>query len=455
MEETKQLAAYLHSLRYAHLPQEAVEAAKAAMLDFIGVALAGAETPPAQIYDRYVEKTSGRQEEKGAVLLRKGLPGAHYKDAVEQNAVYGHALDFDDVHNGSITHLGVLTIPVALALGAKLGSSGEDVLTAVIAGYEVGARIGEAINPSSYAIWHTTGAIGAFAATATAAKLLNLTENELQNALGSAGTQAGGLWEFLKNGSMSKVLHVANANAAGLRAAELAKLGFTGAETILEGKAGFLAAMTPKADAAKLTAGMDGKNLKILQNSLKAYPCCRHAHAGIFAVAQLLREHGVRPEQVESILDETYDVAVTTLDKAAPDNAYAAKFSAQYCLAAMLEDGQVNTASFEEAALADEGRRTLMERVQIAPAAEMNDIMRQDPEIWPHEVTVKLTDGTELKKRVLYPIGDYHNPLSWQQVAEKFRGCAEGLLEKELAEALIARVEKLEQLPHIAALFAF
>jgi 2-methylcitrate dehydratase PrpD len=142
----------------------------------------------------------------------------------------------DDVHNGAIIHLAAVTIPAALALGQTNGRDGRAFVTAVAAGYEVGARIGLTVNPSSYFFWHTTATVGHFAATAACANLLTLTPSQTTHAFGSAGTQAAGLWEFLTDGAMSKFLLCGKACMGGILAAELAKNGYTGASRILEGE---------------------------------------------------------------------------------------------------------------------------------------------------------------------------------------------------------------------------
>ena len=444
MNETRQLVAHLQGLNYTGFSPAVVQAAKLALLDFLGVAIAGSQTEPARIYARYLAESSQRASEKASRFAPQFRP-IHYHDAAQLNAVYGHALDFDDVHNASITHLGAISIPVAWALAEEFGLSGQELICAVVAGYEAGARVGEAITPWAYKIWHTTAVAGPFAAAAAAAKLLGLSEVQTLNAFGSAGTQASGLWEFLSNGSMSKVLHVANACAAGLRSAELAQRGFTGAETILEGPAGFLAAMTPQADATKLVAGLESSPLRVLQNSLKAYPCCRHAHAGVFAMQQLMDEHSLETGEIESILDETYALATKTLDKARPENPYAAKFSAQYLLARQLASGQIAEESFEPDAIRDAEVGALMGKVSIRTAEDLEGQYAADPQIWPHRVSLVLKDGRKLSKTVEYPLGDHHNPLGWEEAARKFRGNTEALIGERASEALVDALSNLEK----------
>ena len=237
---TQSLAAYLCSLDASKFSESVIDVTKMCIEDFVGVAIAGSVKRESEIWKEYYAKKITAVQ---ASTLQKGFVGMTVEQAAALNAVFGHVMDMDDVNNASIAHLAVITIPTALALGQELEKSGMDIITAVAAGYEAGSRIGEAINPSSYKYWHTTGVVGAFSSGTTAAKLLELNEDEMLHCLGTAGTQAAGLWEFLASGSMSKVVHTANANLCGLRSAELAQLGFTGAPTILEGDRGFVHAL--------------------------------------------------------------------------------------------------------------------------------------------------------------------------------------------------------------------
>ena len=156
-------------------------------------------------------------------------------------------------------------------------------------------RVGEAINPGSYHYWHTTGVVGALCSAVAAGKLMGLDRKKLLHAIGSAGTQAAGLWQFLEDGAMSKTLHTANGTLCGLRSARLAALGFTAAEDILAGDRGLLGAMTPDNHPEALTRALSWENCALLTNSLKPYACCRHTHAADYC-AQLLRgEHRLEP----------------------------------------------------------------------------------------------------------------------------------------------------------------
>ena len=265
---TKQLSDFLYEVRYESLPSKAVDNAKLYLEDLLGVAAAGSVQPQGGIWRSYFAAGDGQQE---ATAWNSGLERLSCEHAAALNAACAHVMDMDDVHNASITHLGAVTIPAALAVGQKLHRSGREVLAAIAAGYEIGARVGEAINPGSYHYWHTTGVVGALCSAVAAGKLMGLDREKLLHAIGSAGTQAAGLWQFLEDGAMSKTLHTANGTLCGLRSARLAALGFTAAEDILAGDRGLLGAMTPDNHPEALTRALSWDNCALLTNSLKPY----------------------------------------------------------------------------------------------------------------------------------------------------------------------------------------
>lgn len=208
---TEQLSDFLYEVRYDSLPSKAVDNAKLYLEDLLGVAAAGSVQPQGGIWRSYFAAGDGQQE---ATAWNSGLERLSCEHAAALNAACAHVMDMDDVHNASITHLGAVTIPAALAVGQKLHRSGREVLAAIAAGYEIGARVGEAINPGSYHYWHTTGVVGALCSAVAAGKLMGLDREKLLHAIGSAGTQAAGLWQFLEDGAMSKTLHTATVPSA-------------------------------------------------------------------------------------------------------------------------------------------------------------------------------------------------------------------------------------------------
>lgn len=448
-QQTRCLAAYLCGMDVSKFSDHTVDITKMCIEDFIGVAIAGSAKKESGIWKEYY---SGKLTAPQASTFQPGFTKVTVEQAAALNAVFGHVMDMDDVHNASITHLAVITVPTAFALGQQLGKSGKEIIEAVAAGYEAGARIGEAINPSSYKYWHTTGVVGAFAAGVTAAKLLGLDEEQMVNCLGSAGTQAAGLWEFLASGSMSKVLHTANANLCGLRSAELAKLGFTGAPTILEGDRAFVNALAPEPDLDSLTKGF-GEGYRIEENSFKPYACCRHTHSANYCIEKILSAHALDPEDIVSITDDTYSTAVQTTNNPYPENPYAAKFSLQFCIAAAIVLKDLSDRTFTVENINNPAVKALMEKIKVKVNKELDDEFKQDPNQWSHRLTICLKNGETITEQVDYPIGDFKNPFDWEMADRKFRLLTEDMIGGEGVTRLLDKLHNLETIQDINEIF--
>lgn len=448
-QQTRCLAAYLCGMDVSKFSDHTVDITKMCIEDFIGVAIAGSAKKESGIWKEYY---SGKLTAPQASTFQPGFTKMTVEQAAALNAVFGHVMDMDDVHNASITHLAVITVPTAFALGQQLGKSGKEIIEAVAAGYEAGARIGEAINPSSYKYWHTTGVVGAFAAGVTAAKLLGLDEEQMVNCLGSAGTQAAGLWEFLASGSMSKVLHTANANLCGLRSAELAKLGFTGAPTILEGDRAFVNALAPEPDLDSLTKAF-GEGYRIEENSFKPYACCRHTHSANYCIEKILSAHALDPEDIVSITDDTYSTAVQTTNNPYPENPYAAKFSLQFCIAAAIVLKDLSDRTFTVENINNPAVKALMEKIKVKVNKELDDEFKQDPNQWSHRLTICLKNGETITEQVDYPIGDFKNPFDWEMADRKFRLLTEDMIGGEGVTRLLDKLHNLETIQDINEIF--
>ncbi len=228
------------------------------------------------------------------------------------NAAASHVAEQDDVHNGSVFHPAAVVFPPALAVAQALQRSGRELLTAAVAGYEVGIRVGEFLGRSHYKVFHTTGTAGTLAAAAAAGHLLRLTPEQMTHAFGSAGTQSAGLWEFLREAADSKQLHTAHAAAAGLSAAYLAADGFTGASRILEGERGMAAGMSSDADPARLTDRL-GTRWATAETSFKFHASCRHTHPAADALLQLMREQRLAASDIADVTAKVHQGAIDVL----------------------------------------------------------------------------------------------------------------------------------------------
>ena len=413
MTLSQQLARFAAAVRFEELPPEAVEMAKKCLLDWMGSVLAGSTQPPAAMARRFVESLGGRPD--AAVFgtsLRTGVAQAAFA-----NGLASHIVEMDDLHRRSTLHPAAPVISAALAAAEREGASGRRLVEAMVVGYDVATRIAEAVNPSHYRFWHNTATCGTFGAAAAVAKVLGLGEEAFAHALGSAGSQAAGLWEFMRDGAMTKHLHTGQAALNGVTAAYLAREGFTGARAILEGDKGFFRAMAERADPSRVTEGL-GRQFKILENSFKMFPCCGHTHSAIAAALKLRGRHGFDPPEVERIDVRTYRAALDIAGHAAPRTPYEAKFSLTYTVAAALARGRVGLDEFEASALQDPAVEAVRQRTQVAvdPAHD-----RAYPQRWAATVEVQLRDGRRLAATVDRVPGEDGNGLSFEELERKFR----------------------------------
>lgn len=446
---TRELAAFTAGLKYAHLSPVTRTMAKQCILDWLGCCLRGSIEQPGVIMRRVVAAQGGRGE---ATVFGDKPFRTTALNAALANGAFSHALDMDDLHNASIIHLGTVVVPAALAVAEQTGASGADLITAVVAGYEVGARVGEAVNPESYFYWHTTGTAGTFGAAAAAASLLGLDADRTAHCLGSAGTQAAGLWEFLREGAMSKTLHAGKAAMNGILAAVLAGEGFTGATAILEGEKGFCRAMSPVPRLERLTAGLDG-GFKIDENSFKPYAACKHCHPAINAAQLLLRAPGFDPTGIRAITVRTNSVADNLVNNPAPQNAYGSKFSLQYCVAAAFRYGRVGVEEFAADKAADGELRRLMGCVSIVVDPELEKQYKRQPDRWSTLVLVKTADGRKFEQFVEYPKGDPQNPVSYAESEDKFRSLAAAVSRPAELDRLLTTVANLETIANVREAF--
>ncbi|MCG5102169.1 MmgE/PrpD family protein [Oceanobacillus alkalisoli] len=442
------LATYIISTTYEDLPEEVIQFTKRCILDYFGSAFSGVDTKPVQMIDEMVRELGGENQ---ATLVTGGKSSV--TNAAFVNGAASHVSELDDVHKGSILHAATVVIPAALAIGEWKRLSGKQLITAVVVGYEVAFRIGEVVSPSHYYYWHNTATCGTFGATAAATKLLDLDEDAIVHALGSAGTQAAGLWEFIEDGAMSKQLHPGKAAMNGVISALLAEKGFTGANEILEGRRGFFEAMSKDYKIPKLTDGL-GKTFKIMENSFKIHASCRHTHHAMDLAIELVKENGfIHPDTIEKITVKTYQVAINITDNHQPDTIYAGKFSLQFCTALALLKGQGGLDQFTEEALWDEEIRSLMEKVELLTEPEIDQAY---PDQWGAIIEIKLTTGEVWTKKTDFPKGDPENPVTTEDLQEKFMKLAKNVTEVNPADFAeqVLQLEKLNQLPELLEAFA-
>ncbi len=363
------------------------------VLDTVACVIGGQVTPPGKI-----------------LLDWFGSGGDVGRDAFLASGL-AHILEIDDLHRGSVTHPGAVVIPPAWYLARQRGCSGQAFLTAVLHGYEAIARVGMAVGPGHYKVWHNTSTCGPFGAAMACATLLELDDEQTVWALGNAGTQSAGLWQFLPDGAMSKHLHTAHAAEAGYNAAGLAAHGFTGPKRILEGEQGFFRALCPDPIPDALFADPQGP-WQLTRTSMKPWPCCRHVHPAIDAALEV--HEGLNGQQPATVEVSTYQAALDVCDRPAPEALYAAKFSLQHCVNAALLDGRVDFDSFDEASRARLAAASRATSLVVAPKFEAGY-----PGRWGAAVCATLGSGKIVSASRSDCKGDPQAPLSSDEIVAK------------------------------------
>lgn len=359
------------------------------LLDWIGCAAAGSVEPAGQVLRRHRATSISAQ-----AFVWGGL---------------GNILEMDDVDKRALLHPGPSIIPAALALARETGASISDLLTAIVRGYEATIRLGRAVGPAHYALWHSTGTCGAIGAAASSASLLALDRNQTAHAMALAISQSSGLWHTRHDPmSMGKQLHTAAAARAGLESALLARDGFLGPLNILEGAQGFFEAMCADGDPKDVLRVWSADWL-IHEVSFKPWPACRHAHAVIDAALELRAAIDVSNDAAIEV--RTYGDALKFCDKPHPNTVIEAKFSLQHCVAICLLRGTPSLEDFELPAINDPDVVAIRKRVQVSVGDDYE--MR-----YPARFGAEISLGHKVM-RVEDALGDPENPVTDAQIQKK------------------------------------
>lgn len=438
-EITKTLAEYSMGLKFEDLSEEAVEASKHCLLDWIGVTIAGLEEPLTQMLIEQAAADGGAAQ---ATVIGDGRKVSTSQAALI-NGSASHALDYDDVQTRLQGHPTVPVAPVVLALGEKMGASGRDVLTAFAAGVEAECRIGAYMGMTHYEKgWHSTATIGTFGAAVGAARMMGLDGEKCALAMGIAGTQAAGLKSMF--GTMCKPLHAGKAAQNGLFAANMAARGFTSRPDVLERNQGFA---HTQSEAPNIDAGLlgIGERFEVRDTLFKYHAACYGTHGTIEAIHAMQKKNKIDPANVERV-----ELAVRTgfLDVCGiptPATGLEGKFSLRFCAAVAIA-GE-DTARLETYSDEKVKEPALVELFQKVSVSEKNTVERMEA-----EVTIHMKDGVVHHEKYDAGIPAADLPAQWEKLVRKFRGCAEPVIGKEKTEQIIEKVRTLETLDNIAGL---
>jgi 2-methylcitrate dehydratase PrpD len=453
---TEEVAAFVETIQFKDFSREVQHIGKRCIIDGIGVILTGAAEPCALIVRDYVLSIGGREESS---LLGEGKNRGPAHLAALVNGTAGHAMDWDDTALSTSPDRAVLLHPTlqplaaGLAIGEKLGVSGRDFLTAFLTGFEVECKIAESIHPDHWLRgFHTSNTCGIFGATAAASKLMGLTANQVRSAFGIAASMAAGLTVNL--GTMVKPLHMGRAAENGIVSAQLAALGYEGHPDALESHKGFFHAFAGGFDPGKIR-GKLGRPFSILDPgvSIKTYPCGVVGHPAMDAMKALAIEHRLQPEEVAHVKVSTGSNVLPPkgpLRYKKARTALQGKFCVPFQMASMIIRRKAGIGEFTDEFVQSPLVQEMMDRVEavIDPGI---DALGKDKIV--SIIEVQLKDGRILRGRSSeHYRGGPQNPLTREELAEKFNDCVQRILKPDQAKILMEAIESLESLDSVRKL---
>jgi 2-methylcitrate dehydratase PrpD len=408
--------------------QETIHSARRALLDWHGALIAGADTDAAsRLRDAYSEEFG-----VGKCSVAGSQKKVFARAAAFMNGTISHIAEFDDIFRDGAYHPACPTISAAFALAESRNDSVDNLLHAIIIGYEVSTRISKVIQPSHYRYFHTTGTAGVFGSAAACAYLLRLNASQACNALATAGTFASGLQQAFRSDSMTKPMHPGHAAEVGLNAALTAYAGMTGTPDLLEGDTGFGAALCENPRWNELFVGL-GSSWNIEHITFKNHGCCGHNFPAIDAVSYLLNEHSIDPEQIKKIRVGGYKATAEVCHYVHPQTPFEAKFSLTYTVSARIILGRVRERAFLEKALANPQIYSMEEKIELAVDPEC---AAKFPLHRSAKVEIEMNDGTIYQHHQLTRHGDPDEPLSDQELVDKFHELAEPRVGLQIAQTL-------------------
>lgn len=445
---TRALAQFASELTYEKVPTSVIEHAKICLLDTFGCGLFGSTLPWARIVADFARELGEKQE--STVWGRDFKVSA--PNAALANGTAVHSFELDDLHKTAIIHPGGVAIPPALAVAEKVGGcDGKEFLTAVVAGYEVGIRVGMSVGTSHLQRgFHNTGTNGTFCAGAAAGRILKLDPEKMTHDLGIAGTQAAGLMAA-QYSAMVKRMHAGRAAQSGVYGALLAQKGFTGITNILEADfGGYCKTMSDVCDMSKLTVGL-GENFETGKVGFKPYAAGGSTHTAHEAVKSIMNKNSVTAEMIDKITIRSTTVTYHhTSWEYKPQGATAAQMNMQYVVAVTALEGDIFINQFTEEKANDPEIIEYSRKVEVIPDPELDKL---GPE-FRHAIIaeVKTKDGRAFSERVDTAKGSHKKPMTTEEVVRKFRILAGKALEQKRVDELYDRVLNLEKVSDVRTL---
>ena len=451
---TQILAKFASNVNYEDLPPDVVDRAKYFCLDFAGVTLNGSTTDSAKAVVKALDDVGRSGPSTIVGTNKRALP----EYAAMANGTAFHSIEMDDVNNEASLHPGVVAFPTALAMADIAPVSGKDFISAVVAGYDVIIRLGRALKPKEHygRGFHPTGTCGAFGGAAVAARLLGLQGDDYTHALGIAGSQAAGSMEYLAQGAWTKRLHPGWSAHSGIWAALLARAGYSGPTTILEGRDGFLNAYSGDPDPSLVLKDL-GEEYQVTRTGVKPHACCRYNQGPIDCLLEIGKSNDFQALDIEEVkigvLSQGMRLVAEPVEaKRNPKSVVDMQFSMPFAAAVALSYG---SASLNEYAIGIPDRpevRHIMDRVQCVTDPKLD---AQTPKLFPAWAEVRTSNGRTMRSELTYPKGDPENPVTWDEMRTKFNLLSAPVISSQRQEEIISAIDSLEQMKDVRQLASF
>jgi 2-methylcitrate dehydratase PrpD len=446
----QKLAGFICDLDYRHIPVETVARCRELLLDQLGCQLIGATMPWNQPVYRFVKDTKSAGP---ARIVKYGDP-VPIDDAVLVNGTFAQGCELDDYYDQGGGHPGAASVPIILALAQKQRVTGQELITAMVAGYEVGWRIGRALLPELMQRgYHAQSTVGVFIAAAAAGKILRLNPVQMTHALAIAGSHAGGTMEYDQSGGEVKRLHNGMACCGGLRSAMLAQVGLTGPPTIFEGERGILRVMSGGCNVEPIVEGLQARsgNFALCHAAMKRFPVNASQHSPIELLDNLVRTNNIEPIQVAKIevgVNEGILLHGGTIYQ--PKEVIEAQFSLRFSLALRLLQGNNDLQHYLDSAMwSDSAMLEVGKKIEL-----FGDPTALGQRRFACQMKIHLTDGRVVMDSLAAPKGGYENPLTPIELQEKFYRLGKSALNDEKLHTIVTGVERVESADDIGAIFS-